>query len=424
MTALIIGLIAALGIGGGIAVANHGGSHSGGGSAIIEPASPAQIELEKVLNEKHDSAESPAYNKTLQSKMASVGGVYAEQWEENGWDSAPSSTPSAVAARSMHRAPSSGQFDLDHSIYDRPENDLAGDILVGDADDGSPIIALKLNAGEGFAIGTIDENHQNWEPIFTISQANKDEGASSYIYKNQGELNENTLNSEIRLGAPAVGLTTADFCIWSYSLDNADGSQNFFIFDDRFSYVNGFRNDNINMEGVAFVQSGSLLEDNILTGKITLQLNLAENTLTGNVIVPEDTTFNLSDSDIQGSINGSIVNFKGLGTPEEGFKLPTKEGEMRGGVGKLLVGTDGLLEMVGNLGPQLKLPTWDQFKERMSKSKFDVSDDLMQQYNKDFPIFIENFVAQHGNKDEFWSALREVYEYGKVDYTFGAKEVK
>ena len=91
------------------------------------------------------------------------------------------------------------------------------------------------------------------------------------------------------------------------------------------------------------------------SGEITLNLDLANNTLTGSVDMDAPDAYDIAN--MTGEIKGSVVRFNGLAY-EENAPLPTEDNRFLGGMGKLLFGKYGL-EMVGVLGNQIEIPdTW------------------------------------------------------------------
>lgn len=401
MTAIIIGLIAALGIGGGIAVANNSGGGGHSSPAISGPENPGE--------------DNPAANLDPNYELISFL-TDQDQYEiTTGTESTLMLEDQASQAKSIikkaSRARNTGNYYNDnHTIYGNPEDDLAenGHIVGEELEEGG-YWALNLKAGTGaLKLGKVDANKANFNspiPLNASNRKNQSEYYDTYLYNF-----DETRYSKVHLGGTKLKLTVADFGRWEMGDQNDNSMITFFMYDEKYAYK-GNRRDNVRMEGYVMVNELRNTDNQpkqILTGNIYIDLNLAKNTLSGNVQmhegVPEkynvDFTGNINET------NNSIVHIDGA---YDTAALPRQEGEMRGGVGKLLQGKHGL-EMVGNFGPQLELPSIDKINQELNLNLKDIEE-------------LYDLYEQHDSSINY-EKLRDLYESGKVDYTFGAKEVK
>ncbi len=419
MTALIIGLLAAIGIGGGVAIANNSGGHSGGNSAIVEPVNPAAN-----LNPNYElisALTGEEYNITA----ATEGSLLKNYYDEGGAGPVESGNRGAEERHNNTRVSSLLDGYNPSNVYRLNGGDLiedgqlTEDITTYSGEDIT--IKLNLRAGVdkiGITTWKADEGGGSEENSFYLTSANvgthhTSEHYNSFEHEDDPVLlpNGNTLHhyTAVHLGGSKLGLSTADFGRWEEtswqtdSLGNIIGEedvryQTFMLYDDTYSYQGVYTGpnalDNIPLQGWAIADvarnyDGSPRDNNLYTGTIYFNLNLANNTLTGNVAMP-DLPSNYSFNFV-GDIIGSIIRIDGTGWQGEW----PEEGVSRGGMGKLLVGKDGL-EIVGNMGPQIYNPTDEYIQHQMQEWGVETLDS---------------------------EQLRSLFEQGKVDYTFGAKEV-
>ncbi|MBO7237794.1 MAG: hypothetical protein J6U96_00690 [Elusimicrobiaceae bacterium] len=389
MTALILGLIAALGIGGGLAIANNSGG-SGGNSGNTQVVDVAQQRA------------------ALDTKLAGLVPDY--------------SLVSALTDQSQYTITLGTQSDLNNE-YSQVASGLAMSGLNGTYDDsdgdlhrqgqlegrsfdfnGSATARLNLrpeNSGE--ITGTSAQfyleggNLYVQEVPFTFTASDKNViGTNTHValndrydvfvnteeavaYNNWGPATIEKWTA-LYLGGAKVGadtehpgLTVSDFGIWDdYIHTEFTGSpmgeglrdrqeDKFIFFDESYAYNKALRTaDQVTLTGnvMAHEAEGYVNPKEILqvyTGEITLNLDLANNTLTGSVDMDAPDAYDIAN--MTGEIKGSVVRFNGLAY-EENAPLPTEDNRFLGGMGKLLFGKYGL-EMVGVLGNQIEIPdTW------------------------------------------------------------------
>ena len=429
MTALIVALIAAVGIGGGVAIANSGGSHHGSSSpAAVETVSSdlvakleaQQAKLEALLPDYTDTPSALLDTEQYQVTMG-TDEYLMEQLQQAG--AVPAS---GFRRRQMLRAADVVDGD-EASFYDLKGRDFLEDGRLVDEDEweegqgNHKMVDLRSGKGEDgkmrIGVGFWHEDTNTDEISYYLTSADlENNGATAYqTYRHSeespigwwngydGVVNHQT--TAIHLGGASLaniagfdrGLTVSDFGRWEESnwrekdgtwLDGDNSYQTFVMFDNAYAYL-GNRTDQVAMEGHAIAEEVRGYEEGpshpraLLSGNIHFDLDLAANTLSGYVYGMPDAAYNINH--LTGTINGSMVKIDGTAWADT-FVVP-QAGEMRGGMGKLLVGKDGL-EMVGNMGPQVLVPT-------------------------------EEYIANHPEK-----SLRDLYEHGAVDYTFGAKEVR
>lgn len=410
MTALIIGLIAALGIGGGIAVASNSGGGGHSTPAVSGPAVPGEDENPAAnLNPNYDLisflTDEDQYTITTGTESTLMLA-----------DKAASTKNSIMykAARAKSPKSSDSYYNVNHTIYGNPVDDLAENgHIVGEELENGGYWALNLKAGTGsLHLGTVDENKANFKNTVSLNALKNKENQSShyntYIYRFEDDSETNAHYQKIHLGGNALRLTVADFGRWEMVNQNDGGMTTFFMYDEKYAYKGNRHDTNVCMEGTVLVDE---LHDDasglrkLFTGDIVMNLNLAANTLTGNVNMHDGVPVKYNIDEFTGEINDSIVHINGA---SDTGALP-HVGDMRGGVGKLLQGKNGL-EMVGNLGPQLEIPTLEKINDKLGLNLSSI-DDLYTLYEQ-----------QDSSID--YEKLRDLFEHGKVDYTFGVKEIK
>ncbi len=392
MTALIIGLIAALGIGGGVAIANNSG---GGGhhTAMVQTADVAQRRAE--LNAKL-SALAPDYDLisalTDHDQYAITLGTEGDLLEAYNQSAA-----GGLSRRSGLYGLNGTYDDSDGDLHKEPkleghEFSIGGDPVV-------PTINLSPE-NSGQIAGTSAQFYKEGDTLllrqtaFTFTAADKNIthgntniSTSDYydvFVHQEPEVSTTQWNSagdtlqkwtalylggaKVAAGTEHPGLTVADFGIWDDYVHTEGPSEGFhdlseekfIFFDEQYAYQSALRTaDTVTLKGsvMAHEAEGYVSPKEILrifTGDITLNLNLAANTLTGNVKMHEGVPAEYDINNMTGTISGSVVRFDGLAY-QASAPLPTQENRFLGGMGKLLFGKYGL-EMVGVLGNQIEIP--------------------------------------------------------------------
>lgn len=360
MTAIIISILAALGIGGGFVIANNGGS-SGGGTAVVQ-----------IKGEKTDYIAQVNPNFELISAITDT-----EQYQPSIGNEDTFFNEYQASALHNHVVGTDG----DYEGYGDPADDLRNGQIRGEQIEGTPYYAtLNLLKGIGIfwvtslKVDSIDNNgfFQNTVQAFDLRALNLTASNSRYktftktdtvIYSPNNQVSFHHYNS-VHLGGASLGLSVADFGHWDEKAWTENGvskqlimhnSKTFFFYDERFAYKNMYYKNTATMQGNVFV---SVLVDhqsvdtayNLQTGSISMDLNLASRKITNGQVIMDDanyTQYNVEN--FTGSINGSV--FRIDGTFWQG--QPRQEGLLNGGVGKLLVGANGL-EMVGNFTKQIQ----------------------------------------------------------------------
>lgn len=412
MTALIIALIAAVGIGGGAVIANN----SGGGGSTNPPAAAAPDNTAE-----RAAALTPDYS------------LISALTDTTQYSITPADTGSLLAEynRQVHSGViqlSGATEKLGHpasEVYDFSGRDLREDGFLEGKDfdlvsGGQGTATLNIRAGvDQMALATrkivgLDANNQLTYTLqnYTLTAADTgvhhtnarwtsfEKADDVFVYPWGGKVYH---YNAVHLGGARTGLTVGDFGRWEdteYFTDSNDviqggdaHYQTFMFFDDSFAYKGTYNGPNeltdVPLRGLVMTDearpySGIDSPDRgLYAGDIEFHLNLANNTLTGNVDMGSQLPASYS-FDFTGSLDGSLVKIDGTGWNNT---LP-EAGVSRGGMGKLLIGKYGL-EIVGNMGVQVEMPTDE---------------------------YIQNTLDNGGN-------LRDAYDRGSIDYTFGAKEV-
>ena len=377
MTTIIIGLIAALGIGGGLVIANNSGGHDSHSAIVDTNTGDAQnlvpnYELISALTDKSQ------YNITLSTSSS-----LAEQFQ----------TAGLMAAATPRALPS-----IDDPRYGNYEDDLENGDIRGNQIEGTDVystLSIKDDTGK-FAIvtskavsdnGQLKQEAQQYELQYEDNTAKNNRYWTFSKVDNPVEINTNEIAkhyNSVHLGGAALGLTTADFGQWeekgwrengsgTFQGNYVDGYRTFFFYDDQYAYKGNYNKDTVNMGGNVLVAAlPESVQDpyNLQTGSISFTLDLANNQLLNGNVVMDDAAYQelYNVSGFTGTLSGSIFSIDGTGWHGDA----PEAGALRGGVGKLLIGKDGL-EAVGN--------------------------------------FTKQIVYEGGDGDE-----------GKADYTFGAKE--
>ena len=390
MTTIIIALIAALGVGGGIALAtNSGGGGSGGQPAAI--VQPINIEQQRANLNAHLNALAPDYDLvsalTDQSQYAITLGTesdlksaYNQQAMASGLMHLGLNGTYDNSDDDLHREPqleghefTYGPQSVTATLNLRPEN--SGEITGTAAQfylDNNSNLALRETS---FTFTAADKNITHGNTHVSLNErydlfVNSEEGVATTLWGPGNTIEKWTAlylgGAKVGSGSEHPGLTVADFGMW-FDFIRTEGpaegfhdthEEKFIFYDNSFAYNPALRQqDNVTLTGnvMAYQTEGygvPVEVPQIYTGQITLDLNLVNNTLTGSVDMDAPDAYDIPS--MTGHISGSVVRFDGLAY-QEGAPLPTEDNRFLGGMGKLLFGKYGL-EMVGVLGNQIEIP--------------------------------------------------------------------
>ncbi len=386
MTAIILGLIAALGVGGGLAIANNSGGHHHGNSAAS--ASDVYAAQRAELNARL-AALQPDYSlvSTLMDGEHTITlGTESSLFNEYGH-----TTPTSLA---LVGTDIQGGYDVSDDDLHRQNGELTGKMYGSDED----VAMVNLRAGrDTIALKSWrpswNGSLQTEEVNFNFTSADKNvlpvgapialNDAYNVFYHEETPVAFTDWNGNgtihkwtaLYLGGEKVGLTVSDFGRWqdnmytTYESASAEGyhhstSEKFIFFDEKFAYNPALRTqDQITMSGKVFASESNGYDYahpkdflHLYTGDVHFDVNLAANTMTGSVSNMPDARYNIDS--FAGTISGSTVKFDGLAyQPTRPF--PTEDNRFLGGMGKLLFGKEGI-EMVGVLGLQIDIPTEEQ----------------------------------------------------------------
>lgn len=372
MTALIIGLIAAVGIGGGVAIANNSGGHGGSSPAIVE------------TNTGNNPTANPAANLTPDYELISAL-TDTDQYELTLATSDSLSSQVNTASARVHAATLMGVRRLPAITdprYGNPEDDLAnGEIRGNEIGSCGLYTTLALKEGTGVfsivsskvvATGDNTFTQEIQEPFDLTYGDNLASKNTRYWTFTQTDtpltlVSGNTVHhyNSIHLGGAPLHLTVADFGHWEEKgwVENTSGvfqnlyeenNKTFFFYDDNFAYAGSYHKDVVPMEGNVLVSAVTNKESatpyDLQTGSISFTLDLANKTIRdGNVIMDNEAYRAEYDvSEFTGEIDGSVFSIDGTGWRGE----DPQAGQLRGGVGELLIGKYGL-EAVGNFTKQI-----------------------------------------------------------------------
>ena len=390
MTAILVAILAALGVGGGFVIANNSGHGSSSQAAI---SGTAQDYWAKNINPDYTLISALSDTDQYQPSVSFADNFFEE------YNNASALQNNFITAT-----------DTDYSIYGNPEDDLRNGLIRGEQIQGTPYWAtLNLLKAKGtFLIASLEGtsidnsgNVQQQIQLFELTRSNFDAPASvhgrySTFTKRDADIVSPDQSkvfkhyNSVHLGGEALGLSVADFGHWdekAWKENNGvpnlymHNNKTFFFYDERFAYKGFYYKQQATMHGNVLVSVLGNNESvdgvyNLQTGTISMTLDLLNKTITNGTVVMDDENYRtLYDvPNFTGSIKGSVFIIDGTFLTGE-----PQVGELRGGVGKLLIGISGL-EMVGNFTKQIE-------------------------YN-----------------GELDSENHPDYEHGKADYTFGARE--
>lgn len=363
MTAIIISILAALGIGGGFVIANNTGGSGGGGSASVVIKGEKQ-DYTASVNPNYNLISALTDTTQYQNPTVADSGVFEKEYK------AAALHTYALAAES------------DYQGYGNPADDLRnGYIRGGQIPNTNYSTILDLiritNSFHIFSFeGTSIDNYGNLESnlyAFNLTAGNLVENGNSryktFTKTDSVITSPNNLVSfhhynSVHLGGASLGLTVADFGQWEEnSWTDNNGIKNeyvshnktFFFYDENFAYRNRYYKNNVSMEGNVLV---SVLTDNnspenaynLQTGSISMDLDLTSKRITNGQVIMDDENYRADYNvyNFTGAIAGSVFMIDGTGWQH----IDPQAGSLRGGVGKLLIGRDGL-EMVGNFTKQI-----------------------------------------------------------------------
>lgn len=351
MTALIIGLIAAIGIGGGVAISNNSGGHGGGSSAAIVETNTGKADYTQKL----------ALASTLEPNEEEFMSVLTDrdQYTNVSFGSHSSLTQSAnpvASARAvkMLKAKSSA-----NEVYvDIPEfNQLIND---GTGENKRHLSLTNTSGVIRLTTGKLENDNSSTEEIYTVDFTNNMMSNESYArhFTAHSDVGDIKQQNDLYLGGAAnnAHLTVADFGFWTEYRDRKtinDSSVGIiteypiFLYDTRFLYAGGRRdtttlNGNVLMIYENKATQGSQPYD-VYGGAAELALDLAKGSATGNFTMGADVSSlgkgtGYFDYSFAGSLNGSQFS---MGQITEAGVVTSN-----GAIGQLLVGKHGL-EMVG-----------------------------------------------------------------------------
>lgn len=363
MVTIILGLIAAIGLGGGIAVVSHNSGHGHESQpAIVETINPAAN-----LNPNYELISALTDPSQYELTLATDSGL-AESLE------------SQVSGLGVLGTAAPALPSIDDPRYGNPEDDLAnGEIhgnLIGDTGIYS-ILAFKQGLGlfavlsgrptnEGgsmvlipqvFTMSFLTNPPSLHSRYWTFTQTDPDLTIGSTTYKHYNSLH---------LGGAALGLTVADFGHWeergwkeddsgNFQSNFEDNAKTFFFFDERFAYRGHYHRNTVPMQGNVLVSTltdkSSATPYDLQTGSISFTLDLAHKAVRDGTVVMDQAAYQevYNVSGFSGTIYGSVFTIDGTGWQG----TDPVEGQLRGGVGKILIGKYGI-EAVGNFTKQIE----------------------------------------------------------------------
>lgn len=368
MTALIIGLIAALGIGGGIAVANNSGGGGGGGTEISGPAVPGDDGGSGNEGGDNQGGNQGSGNEGGDNTGGNQGGNQGGS-DNPGGDNTGGNNPGNPASKL------NPDYNLisaltDNTQYKNIAWDDDGTSEYGLIKDGlkTNYRSLKLGEdGESFVVDTgvlavndgafvlgSDGKFMEEKQTLRFTAADKINETSRYdVYQKNTSpsvwLNGSPIThlQKLYLGGAKAGLSTADFGFWTeWRNGNSntwyDRYQMFYLYDNDYLYT-GTKTDAVSFAGSALMVSEDMdgpEEAQVLSGAFSMNLNMADATLSGNI--------NMGDSKYN-------VDFSGILTEQNHLKF-TGQDVADYSQGYLLQGKDGL-ETVGNIVKYLDYST-------------------------------------------------------------------
>lgn len=388
MTALIIGLIAALGIGGGIAVANNSGGGGGGGTEISGPAVPGDDggSGNEGENQGGDNtggnqggSDNPGSDNTGGNQGGNQGGSDNPGGDNTGGNQGSGNEGGDNPGGNNPGNPASKlnpDYNLISALTDNTQyKNIAWVNDCGPTEytlikDGlkTNYRSLKLGEdGESFVVDTgvlavndgafvLDSDGKFMEEKQTLrfTAADKINETSRYdVYQKNTSpsvrLNGSPITHlhKLYLGGAKAGLSTADFGFrteWRNGDSNTwyDLYQMFYLYDNDYLYT-GSKTDAVSFAGSALMVAEDMdgpEEAQVLPGAFSMNLNMADATLSGKI--------NMGDSKYN-------VDFSGILTEQNHLKF-TGQDVAESSQGYLLQGKDEL-ETVGNIVKYLDYAT-------------------------------------------------------------------
>lgn len=356
MTAIIIGLIAALGIGGGIAVANNSGGGGGGGTEISGPAVPG--------DDGGSGSEEGGDNQDGNQGSGNEGGD--NTGGNQGGNQGGSDNPGGDNTGGNNPGNPASKLNPDYNLISALTDNTQYKNIVSSKDlasakyllinDGTGINYRKIYLGtDGESIlvdtGVLREENGSFVPgsngymedkqTLRFTAADKAEDGASYnLYQKDTSSSNGSVRHlhKLYLGGSKTELSTADFGFWIEWRNGANQYNRYteiYWYDKDYLYT-GVRSDTVNFAGNALMVS----ED----------MNSAE----GRVVKPGSfaMTLNMADAKLTGKIDMGIskynVDFSGTLSDKNQLKFEGNNVVHGYSHGYLLQGKDGL-ETIGNI---------------------------------------------------------------------------
>lgn len=242
MTAWIIGLIAALGIGGGVAISNHGGGGGGHDSGYVEPAKPSVVSLLA-------SADNPETIETKGADVSLTDGAFKVQaqrpvWDENG---------------NLGHEP----YEVSIGMEDFTNRDSYADYYEKESVTEEVSGAPKI---------------QNRMMQKTVARAT----AAPQANDDSNPVTKKTTTDRLALGGQVLGLKNSDFGYHNSETEGVADYSPFYMYDTS-KLAKEERGDTAVYKGhvLGVARSRELLAG--MTGDINLNINFAAKTLNGDV---------------------------------------------------------------------------------------------------------------------------------------------
>lgn len=349
MTAILLALLAAVGIGGSLAAAGGGGSSSE--PAVSDSVVPGEENLAANLNPNYELISFLADDQQYTVTAATEDTLQEEVQNLQSQSVYGAALKMKSAAKSRENEEQKNTFIKDFVLRGGITDDGKLWALNLKPQDGAFTLS-KYENGEFSKIGMLAaDNNANQSPYYDTYRLD-DKNNTTPSKDESGHIHYDV----IHLGGAKSKLTVADFGRWesadlniglksenqdrNLKISGSNEMRTFFLYDEKYAYK-GNRRDEVKMQGNVLVATPDTIDLGLshlmLTGNIFMDLNLATNRLTGTVTMNEIATAKYNIDSFSGSILGSLVLF-----------APQGEDFFYGGVGKLLSGKNGL-EMVGQL---------------------------------------------------------------------------
>lgn len=357
MTALIIGLIAALGIGGGILIADNGGG-GGGNSAIVETNPGAG---------KEDYEQKAALASMLDPNEAEFLSVLTDREQYTdvsfGGSSSLQNPTVGISANAEILSLARANNDANEIYVDIPE-------FNQEINDGSGTNKRRLSLTDKSGIirlttGKLLNPQSNAEEVYVVDFTNdmKTNGEYARRFTDKSDTDGIKQQNDLYLGGAAnnTHLTVADFGFWTEYRDDksvAGGNTGIlteypiFLYDTRFLYAGG-RSDTTTLNGNVLmiyedkISRGSKPYD-VYGGTTEISLDLAKNTVAGSFAMDAAAAaaFGKPENEFDCSFSGNLEGSNFIAGQNQIKDVNGNTLQSNGAKGQLLVGKHGL-EMVG-----------------------------------------------------------------------------